>query len=180
MTSLSDIFANHEDLVRLLVETTLEGIWALDADGRTIFVNARTAGLLGYAQADIAGRFPADFMADETRADGQARLEGWRAGGAEQGECRWRRRDGSSLWTVVSAGPVRGPHGRSLGTLLMLTDISAHAPAMDALRERDELLDGIVQTSLDAIITVDDDQRIVQFNPAAAAIFRCAVDAAMG
>jgi diguanylate cyclase (GGDEF)-like protein/PAS domain S-box-containing protein len=49
-----------------------------------------------------------------------------------------------------------------------------------ALRESAERFRGLVESAMDAIITVGEDQRIVQFNPAAAALFQVSSEAAVG
>ena len=49
-----------------------------------------------------------------------------------------------------------------------------------ALSESEERFRGLVQSAMDAIITVDEAQTIVQFNPAAAAMFQLAGEAAIG
>ncbi len=53
-------------------------------------------------------------------------------------------------------------------------DADSRARAEQQLNERDAQLATILRKALDAIITVDSDGRIVHFNPAAAAMFRCA------
>src|SRR5207248_9237639 len=43
-------------LYRAIVEQTAQGIWALDENDRTIFVNRQLAVLLGYSQEEMLGR----------------------------------------------------------------------------------------------------------------------------
>ena len=52
--------------------------------------------------------------------------------------------------------------------------------AEQALRESKERLAGIVSSAMDAIITVDDDQRVVLFNEAAERMFGCPAAEALG
>lgn len=52
--------------------------------------------------------------------------------------------------------------------------------ADDALRDSQERLLGIISSAMDAIITVDENQRIIVFNRAAEQIFRCAAAEAIG
>jgi len=49
-----------------------------------------------------------------------------------------------------------------------------------ALRESEDRLRGVIQSAMDAIITVDDQQRIVMFNAGAEKIFRCLAAEALG
>jgi PAS domain S-box-containing protein len=49
-----------------------------------------------------------------------------------------------------------------------------------ALEESESRLAGVIQSAMDAIITVDQEQRIVLFNPAAEKVFRCPTAEALG
>ena len=61
-----------------------------------------------------------------------------------------------------------------------VVDISEHKRADEALRDSQERLLGIISSAMDAIITVDNDQKIIVFNRAAEKIFRCPATEAIG
>ncbi|MBK1716368.1 PAS domain S-box protein [Thiocystis violacea] len=109
---------------RRIVETTSEGIWTMDGEHRTTFVNTRMTALLGYERSEMLGRPVEDFMFPEDLDDHRERMRVRRSGGNEQYERRFRRRDGSELWTLVSADPVHGEENGFGGSFAMLTDIS--------------------------------------------------------
>jgi len=69
----------------------------------------------------------------------------------------------------------------------LLAERHALQESAEALRQRNEALRlsenrmaAIINSSLDAIVCVDADQRIVVFNPAAAALFQCPAEQAFG
>jgi two-component system, cell cycle sensor histidine kinase and response regulator CckA len=59
-------------------------------------------------------------------------------------------------------------------------DMSEQRRAHEALRHSERRLEGIIHSAMDAIITVDNDQRIVVFNKAAEEIFCCPASEALG
>lgn len=61
-----------------------------------------------------------------------------------------------------------------------VVDISQRKRADEALRDSQERLLGIISSAMDAIITVDNEQKIIVFNRAAEQIFRCPAAEALG
>ncbi|MBF0543955.1 MAG: PAS domain S-box protein [Candidatus Riflebacteria bacterium] len=51
-----------ENRHRRLVETLQEGIWAIDRDALTIYVNPKMAEMLGYTTEEMIGKYLFSFM----------------------------------------------------------------------------------------------------------------------
>lgn len=114
---------------RSMVETTVVGVWALDATHRTTFVNQRVAEMLGYERADMLGRPVEDFLFDEDWEEHRAAMARRRAGRRDTYERRMRRRDGSSVWVIVCATPTRSADGDFVGSFATMTDITERKEA---------------------------------------------------
>ncbi len=120
---------------RRIVETATEGIWQVDAEHRTVFVNARMTEMLGCTEADMLGRSVLDFTDDEGRGIAVASMERRRAGLREQLDFKLRRPDGTSFWVLMSTGPILDAEGRYAGALAMVSDMTSRREAEAALRE---------------------------------------------
>jgi PAS domain S-box-containing protein len=113
-----------EESYRTIVETSLEGIWMLDSGGHTTFVNKQLAAMLGYSEVEMLGRHLFDFMDEAGRIEAAANLKRREEGISESHDFRFRCRDGSALWTIVSTNPINNVRGDYIGTLGMITDIT--------------------------------------------------------
>lgn len=118
---------------RQLVETAMEGMWLIDAEDKTQFVNRRLAEMLGYDVADMLGRPLYDFFEAGECDFLHERIAARRRGIKEQYDLRFRRKDGSRLWAIVSASPVFSPEGRYTGALAMITDITDRKRTEEAM-----------------------------------------------
>ncbi len=109
---------------RQLVEVMGEGLWVLDDQGATTFVNRRMAEMLGYSPAEMTGKSLFDFMAApevvQARRNMANRLEGQEA----RHDFRFLRKDGEELWTIVTGTPVRDEIGKVISVLGVITDIT--------------------------------------------------------
>jgi len=115
---------NSEVKYRRIVDTATEGIWSLGVDAETTFVNARMAEMLGYSVQEMIGRQMADFMFEEDTRDYLQKNEKRIQGRSETYERRFRRKDGETLWTLVSATPVFDEEHQFHGSFGMVTDIT--------------------------------------------------------
>jgi PAS domain S-box-containing protein len=159
--------AESEKKYRQFVETANEGVWMVDAELKTAYVNPRVAELLGYTVDEIVGRPFLDF---KHARDHAASLKLWDARknlGLDRIETRLRRRDGSSLWVLMSATPRFGGDGQLDGSFIMIVDITdrkaAEAQAARAKREVDAILTSIS----DGFVAVDNEWRFTYVNAAA-------------
>jgi PAS domain S-box-containing protein len=113
-----------EEKYRNIVETANEGIWALDSETKTVYVNEKMAEMLGYSPEELTGRLAMDFVDPEYKAYSEVRVEKKRQGIDEIHENKLVRKDGSFLWVLASAKPLFDKGGRFAGVLSMLTDIT--------------------------------------------------------
>jgi len=101
-----------------------------------------------------------------------------RRGGAS--EFRWVARDGRVLHVEARSTVILDERGDPVGMRGVTMDISARKRAEEELRESRVRLEGVVESAMDAIITVDAAQRVLLFNHAAEKMFRCEAGEAVG
>ncbi len=140
---------------RRIVETAEEGIWTIDAAGRTNFVNRKMAHLLGYTVDEMLGRPLSDFMTEAASAISDANVERRKQGIAEEHDFEFLRKDGSTVWTTLSTSPIVGANGEYLGALAMVTDTSARRKAEQALLETYTQLKATLDALPDLLFEVD-------------------------
>jgi two-component system, cell cycle sensor histidine kinase and response regulator CckA len=122
-----------EEKYRQIVETAHEGIWVIDVDAHTRFVNPSMARMLGYSEAEMRGRHLFEFMDGESRKLAEQELEERRRGISSIHEFRFLRKDGTDLWTKVSSNPLFDEMGKVSGAMAMINDISEAHKLQEAL-----------------------------------------------
>ncbi|MBX9257939.1 response regulator [Desmonostoc muscorum CCALA 125] len=122
---------------RRIVDTSYEGIWTIDSQGRTEFVNQRMSQMLGYAAEEMLGRFIFDFIDVVDGIDTAEKLQWFKKQDSDLKEGRWRCKDGSYIWTLISARAIFNEQHEFLGAIAMLTDITDRKRTEE---ERDRLL----------------------------------------
>jgi two-component system, cell cycle sensor histidine kinase and response regulator CckA len=75
---------------------------------------------------------------------------------------------------------VRGYRPAKGQVAVQLYDVTEQKRAEQQMLERDARLDGLVSSAMDAIVSLDEEQRIVLFNPAAEKMFQIAAAQALG
>src|SRR5437870_13387154 len=68
-----------EERYRQIVETAFEGVWVIDSNNRTTFLNHRMADMLGYAPEEMIGKPILDFVGPDAQAAFAANREGQQA-----------------------------------------------------------------------------------------------------
>ncbi len=178
---VEEALQQSEARYRRIVETSFEGIWTIDSQARTEFSNPRMAEMLGYTVEEMQGRPIFDFMDEAARVEAQRKLAWLKQGNKELKEARLRRKDGSDIWTLISANPILDEEGEFKGAIAMVSDISDRKQAQEQLWETNQTLNSIIQACPLAITVFSlDDGRVKLWNPAAERIFGWSEQEALG
>lgn len=118
-----------EERFRRIVHSAEEGIWEIDAQTLTSFVNPKMAQMLGCQIEDMLGRPLSAFMDEEGRAMLERNIARRHDGIAERHEFKFLRRDGSALWATLATNPIFDSDGAYLGALALVGDITAQHEA---------------------------------------------------
>jgi PAS domain S-box-containing protein len=146
LTDVTELEASVEALreseakYRAILESSVDGVWSTDLTGRTRFVNAEMARMLGTTVDAMTGQSAFDFFAPAQRQAFEARLARRAQGLTEAFEAVFTRRDGTEVWTSATAAPVR-EGGRVVATVAMFRDLSLVRDAQQALRKSQQWLD---------------------------------------
>lgn len=112
------------------IDSTSDGYWVIDVEGRFVEVNPGYCRMLGYRHDEVMAMCIADFEAVATMPKIQAQIRRIMAKGYERFETRHRHRDGHWIDLEIT---VSGVDQRYL--VAFLRDISARKAADDALRQ---------------------------------------------
>jgi two-component system CheB/CheR fusion protein len=123
-----------EERYRRIVETSAEGIWVIDAESRTTYVNLRMAEMLSCSPQDMLGGYPNDFLFGEDLEAARQEFRLKRQGNDQPFDFRLRRRDGSAIWVRVANRPLYRDNGQFVGVLGMFSDITERQKLEEALR----------------------------------------------
>lgn len=173
------------ELNRYYLDTVQTVIVALDREGRITMINRKGCETLGYTEVELLGRnwFESCLPQPEGMAAVYPVFREMMAGQLDPFEyfenpicCR----DGSPRLIAWHNACLTSVDGGFVGTLSSGEDITERKRAELALRDSEHRLAGIVSSAMDAIISVDQQQCIRLFNPAAEQMFGLTAEEAIG
>jgi len=170
-----------EGRFRQLAESLPQLVWTCRADGTCDYISPQFVAYTGIPEAKQLGF---DWLQQVHPDDREPLFAAWNrtvaTGEPFDVEYRIRRNDGVYRWFKTRATALRDSGGKVVKWFGSNTDIDDQKQAERSSLESKERLNGIVSSAMDAIITVDEEQRIVLFNEAAERMFGCPGVEAMG
>ncbi|MFO1281116.1 MAG: PAS domain S-box protein [Burkholderiales bacterium] len=153
-----------------------------DIEGRILQVSDYWLEVMGYSRDEVVERSFDEFLTPASRRYRNETVlpAALVAGRVKDVEYQVVRHDGSLMDVLLSSTAERGTGGELLRWYSVLRDITDRKRAEAALVESQRRLAGIVDSAMDAIITCDENQRILVFNAAAETVFGCDASAAIG
>ena len=132
---------SYED-VRSILETTLDGFWRVDAEGRLREVNPTYCRQSGYTREELLTMRVPDLEVMESATETAARIQRIIDSGGDQFESRHRRKDGS-VWDVEVSVIYRNVAGGQY--FVFLRDITRRKKLERQVNDQKALLEDLVE-----------------------------------
>lgn len=143
LLTFTELKKREENYSRIVTQAS-EGIWSIDASGKTTFTNARLTEILGYSADEIEGRPVTDFMFEEDIPGFLQQLKDGFSDAPTHYESRYRRKNGDTVWVSVSTTGIHDEDGNSIGGFGMISDITEKKHAEVALHRLNQELEAKV------------------------------------
>ena len=149
-----------EEKLAVTLNSIGDAVIATDAEGRVTILNPLAERLTGWTQAQAADRLVDEIfhiINQETRQPSTIPVKETLAKGTIQGLANHTvliARDGSERTIADSCAPIRDRDGQVVGAVLVFRDVSDEDAARQALRDSTALVQTILDTVVDGIITL--------------------------
>ena len=167
-------------LLQDVIDNSSSLIYLLDLEGRFLLINRSLESVLGRPREEVIGKPRDMFLSLENAAKHRANdIKVIETRSPITMEEENDQSDGKYIY-LSNKFPLLDPNGNLYGVGGISADITERKQAEEAVRNSQAQMTGIFNSAMDAIISVDAEQRILIFNPAAEMMFRCKQSEAMG
>jgi PAS domain S-box-containing protein len=155
----------------LILNAAGDGIYGLDVEGRTTFINPAGARMIGWPAEELIGK-PQHAVLHHTRADGtpyprdECPIYAALNDGAVQhvdDEVFWRK-DGTSFPVEYVSTPIRNDDGEVTGAVVVFKNIAKRKRTQGDLAEKTLVLETTLENMSQGISVYDADLKLVAFN----------------
>ncbi len=151
---------------KTIVEIAEAGIWEIDTNGYSLFVNDHICNLLGYNSEELLNKpAPAFFskgLGIKSYRDFRETLNGNRS----HVELELLKKDGTPVWVSISAKPLRDENKNVKSIFGVITDITSRIKNEESLRASEELFFNAFNYSGIGIALVGESGNWLKVNPA--------------
>jgi len=153
----------QQTYLRGLIESSVDGLVTVDAEGFISDVNEQMCRMSGYSRSELVGTRFADYFTDSERASAGVQ-QTFEAGFVTEYALTLVSRTRRHLQVSFNASVFKDAEGNVRGIFASARDITDRVRLEEQLREQQTYLRGLIESSVDGLVTVDPDGFITDVN----------------
>jgi PAS domain S-box-containing protein len=170
----------RDNQLRLMLETTAEGVWVLDADKHTTEANPALCRMLDYQPQEMLGRSPLEFVDATNAAIFKAQMGKISSTDQRSYEIQLRSAKGNNIPCLFHATTLRNGSGEVTGAFAFVSDLRELHHSRRALATTEARYRSVIETMSEGLVLHAQDGRILTCNPAAEEILGLSRQQLMG
>ncbi len=164
-----NFFNRKNDHLKQILDQAIDGVVSIDENNCVSYFNKAAEKLWGYSADEVLGKNVKMLIPDKFQANHDNYVNRHRSTGEDKLvgsalDLQLRRKDGELLWVNLSLSKVES-NGK-IGYTAMVKDISKQ-------REAQEIIDQTLEQAIDAVVTIDEENKVIFFNKAAEKLWAC-------
>jgi PAS domain S-box-containing protein len=163
-----------------IVESSDDAIVGKDLNAKVVSWNDGAERMFGYSAAEMLGQPITRLQSPDRPEEEEQILEQAKRGATRHYETVRIRKDGTPVELSLTVSPIRNARDEIIGISSIAHDIADRKRAEREIQESRARLSGIIGSAMDAIISIDSQQRVTIFNEAAERMFDCPASEAVG
>ncbi|HKK37970.1 MAG TPA: PAS domain S-box protein, partial [Cryomorphaceae bacterium] len=154
-----------------LIHSLNEGIWQVDAEGQSVFLNDKMAEMLGYTREEMMGKSLLNFLDKKGQREFNKHRKRLEKGITETYDVNFISKSGDRIHTRISTSGIFDENGEFTGAIAGVIDITNKVKTQSELKKSEEQYKIIFENSLTPILVCNNEGQIVSFNKAALNFF---------
>ncbi len=160
---LEEQLRDQQTYLRGLIESSVDGLVTVEPAGIISDVNDRLCQMTGYSRSELIGSPFADYFTDPDRARAGV-LQTLEYGVVTEYALTLVARSRRQLQVSFNASVFRDPSGKIHGIFASARDVADRVRLEEQLREQQTYLRGLIESSVDGLVTVDPEGFITDVN----------------
>lgn len=154
-----------------ILESMMHGVMVTDLEGHVIYCNPSNVKIFGYSKSESKGMSIRTLYEDEGQVSYNTFYDKIKNEAPLHFNLYGVRKDDSRVWLHVRANIVNDDNGKPDGFVISLHVIEDIKQTKTKLEKNRAFAEAILETSVDAIISVNEKGEIIRLNPAATKLF---------
>ncbi len=172
---------HNQEKYRRIVDNIQLGLLEVDTKGTIIYANQPFCELVGYSNEEIMGQnASALFLSSEGKGQMAIQNKKRESGKSSVYELQIKTKDKGDKWIVISGAPNYDSEGTLIGSVGIHLDISDQKRMANEYLFQESKLKKLFEVCLDALITINGQGEIEEWNPKAEEIFNYKKEEVLG